>query len=187
MRFPVSARVLISGLLAITGWAIGASAVAQEFPVKPVKIVVPFGPGVGAEVATRVLADLLVKELGQQVIVENRPGASSMIGVNYVAQAPKDGYTVLMLNIQQYNNHLMYRNVTYKPSDFIPFAGGGILALVMMTNKNVPATSMRDFVQYAKARPGALNFGYWGAGGSPHVMGIRMQSRSEERRVGKEC
>lgn len=176
MRSPRSRRFFLSCVLASTGVGLGTRALAQEFPNRPVKIVVGFGPGVGSEVATRVLADLLVKELGQSVVVENKPGASSMIGVNYVAQAPKDGYTVLMLNIQQYNNHLMYKNVTYKPSDFIPFAGGGILSLVMMTNKNVPSGSVREFVEYAKANPGKLNFGYWGAGGSPHIMGIRMQA-----------
>lgn len=156
----------------------------QDFPNRPLKIVVGFGPGVGAEVSTRVLADLVSKELGQSVVVENKPGASSMIAVNQVAQAPKDGYTILMLNIQQYNNYLLFKNVGYKSSDFIPFAGGGILTLVMVTSKTLPVTSAREFVDYARANPGKVNYGYWGTGGSPQLMAIRMEGVSGLKMVG---
>ena len=151
---------------------------AQEFPVKPIKIVAGFGPGVGIEVSTRILAELVAKELGQPVLVENRPGAATMLAANQVAQAPKDGYTLLLLNIQQYNNHLLYRNVTYQASDFIPFAGGGILSIVMATSKSLPARSAREFVEYARANPGKVNYGYWGAGGSPHLLAARMEGVS---------
>ncbi len=166
------------------GLAIAAGAFAaasplraqQDFPNRPIKIVVGFAAGVGIEVSTRVLAELLAKELGQSVLVENKPGASTMIAANQVAQAPKDGYTLLLLNIQQYNNNLMFRNVSYKPSDFIPIAAGGIVSLVMATSKTVPARNAREFIEYARANPGKLNYGYWGAGGSPHLMVTRLQS-----------
>ena len=173
-----SRRSFLASAVAVAGIGLSLHAQAQEFPSKPVKIVVGFGPAVGIEVSTRILAELVTKELGQQVVVENKPGASTQIAANYVAQAPKDGYTLLLLNTQQYNNHLMYKNVSYKPSNFIPFAAGGILSLVMITNKDVPATTVREFVEYAKANPGKLNFGYWGSGGSPHIMGTRMQAVS---------
>ena len=116
--------------LALAGATLGALGpvhAQQDFPTRPIKIVAGFGPGIGIEVSTRVLAELLSKELGQPVLVENKPGASTMLAANQVAQAPKDGYTLLLLNIQQYNNPLLIRNVTYKPSDFIPIAAGGIL------------------------------------------------------------
>ncbi len=151
---------------------------AQDFPNKPIKIVSGFGPGVGIEVTTRVLAELLTKELGQSVIVENKTGAATMIAANLVARAPKDGYTVLLLNVPQYNNYLMYKNVTYKPADFIPFAAGGISTLVMATSKTLPVKSGREFIAYAKANPGMLNYGYWGAGGTPHLLAVRMEGVS---------
>ena len=164
--------------LAAIALAASAPTQAQDFPVKPVKIVSGFGPGVGIEVSTRVLADLLARELGQPVIVENKPGAATMIAANLVAQAPKDGYTLLLLNIQQYNNHLMYKNVSYKPGDFIPLAGGGISSMVMITAKGLPVRTAREFIDHARANPGKLNYGYWGAGGSPHLLATRMEAVS---------
>ena len=155
-----------------------AGAHAQDFPTRPIKIVAGFGPGIGIEVSTRVLAELLAKELGQPVLVENKAGASTMLAANYVAQAPKDGYTLLLLNIQQYNNPLLLRNVTYKPSDFIPIAPGGILTLVMATAKTLPVQNAREFIEYARANPGKLNYGYWGVGGSPHLMATRLEAVS---------
>ena len=168
----------LAAILACTALCVTSTLYAQEFPHKPLKIVSGFGAGVGIEVSTRILADLVAKEFGQPVLVENRPGAATMIAANQVAQAPKDGYTLLLLNIQQYNNHLMYRTVTYQPNDFIPFAGGGILSMVMATTKSLPARSAREFVEYAKANPGKVNYGYWGAGGSPHLLAARMEGVS---------
>ena len=165
-------------MLAAAALAGFGSVLAQDFPVKPIKIVSGFGPGVGIEVSTRVLADLLAKELGQPVIVENKPGAATMIAANLVAQAPKDGYTLLLLNIQQYNNHLMYKNVSYKPGDFIPIAGGGVSSMVMITAKSLPVRTAREFIEHARANPGKLNYGYWGAGGSPHLLAARMEAVS---------
>ena len=167
--------------LALAGATLGALApvhAQQDFPTRPIKIVAGFGPGVGIEVSTRVLADLLAKELGQPVLVENKPGASTMLAANQVAQAPKDGYTLLLLNIQQYNNPLLIRNVAYKPSDFIPIAAGGILTLVMATAKTLPVQNAREFIEYARANPGKLNYGYWGVGGSPHLMATRLEAVS---------
>ena len=148
---------------------------AQEFPSRPIKIVVGFGVGAAIDVSTRVLADLASKELGQPVVVENKPGAATMIAANQVAQAPKDGYTLLLLNIQQYNNPLLFRNVSYKPSDFTPIIAGGLINLAMATAKSVPVKNAREFIALAKANPGKLNYGYAGAGGSPQLMAARLE------------
>ncbi|MDM0069997.1 tripartite tricarboxylate transporter substrate binding protein [Variovorax sp. J31P207] len=148
----------------------------REFPSRPIKIVTGFGPGVGIEVSTRILADQLSKELGQPVIVENKPGAATMIAANQVAQAPKDGYTLLLLNVQQYNNPLLFRNVNYKPSDFVPIALGGTLSLVMVVSKALPVKNAHEFIELARANPGKFNYGYWGVGGSPHLMATRLQA-----------
>ena len=163
--------------LATLAWS--AQALAQspsDFPQRPIKIVSGFGPGVGIEVSTRILADLLAKELGQSVLVENKPGAATMIAANQVAQAPKDGYTLLLLNIQQYNNPLLFRSVGYKPADFTPIAAGGALSLVMAASKTVPAKTAREFIDLVRTNPGKFNYGYWGAGGSPHLLVTRIQA-----------
>ena len=158
-------------LLPAFGWA-------QDFPNKPIRIVVGFGQGVGMEVSTRLLAELLAKEIGQPVIVENKPGAAQMIAATAVAGAPKDGYTLLMLNNQTVNNALLYRNVPYKNSDFIPVAAGGLVSMVMAVSKTLPVASGREFITYAKANPDKVFYGYWGAGGSPHLLAARMSATS---------
>ena len=151
---------------------------AQEYPNKPIRIVVGFGQGVGMEVSTRLLAELLTKEIGQPVIVENKPGAAQMIAASAVATAPKDGYTLLMLNNQTVNNALLYRNVPYKNSDFIAVAAGGLVSMVMAVSKTLPVATGREFITYAKANPDKVFYGYWGAGGSPHLLAARMSATS---------
>ncbi|MDM0069980.1 tripartite tricarboxylate transporter substrate binding protein [Variovorax sp. J31P207] len=162
--------LLLAPLLAIT------EASADEFPSRPARIVVGFAPGTGMEVSTRLLADLMAKELGQPVIVETKPGASTMIAAAQVASAPKDGYTLLMMNNQTANNVLIYKKVPYKNSDFTAIAGGGIVSMVMAVSKTVPITTGREFLKYAKENDGKLFYGYWGAGGSPHLLAARLAS-----------
>ena len=147
---------------------------AQEFPSRTIKIVVGFGPGSALETSTRALADLASKELGQPVVVENKPGAAAMIAANQVAQAPKDGYTLLLLNVQQYNNALLFKNVSYKPGDFTPIIAGGLVSLAMATTKSLPVKNAREFVAYAKANPGKLNYAHLGPGGSPQLLATRL-------------
>lgn len=171
-------RLVASIALLVTAATVPGLGQAQEFPTRPIRIVVGFGPGVGMEVSTRLLADLLAKEIGQPVIVENKPGAATMIAAAAVASAAKDGYTLLMLNNQTVNNSLMYRSVPYKNSDFIPVAAGGLVSMVMAVSKTVPVSTGREFVAYAKANPGKIFYGYWGAGGSPHLLAARMEATS---------
>ncbi len=172
MKIPSARR--LAGLVLLAGAMLAGTAGALDYPVRPIRIVVGFGQGVGMEVSTRLLADLLSKEIGQPVIVENKPGAATMIAASAVVGAPKDGYTLLMLNNQTVNNVLLYRNVTYKNSDFIPIAGGGIVSMVMAVSKTIPVTTGREFVAFAKANPDKVFFAYWGAGGSPHLLAARL-------------
>ena len=167
-------RIGLLVMAALTAWP----GLAQEFPNKPIRIVVGFGQGIGMEVSTRLLAELLAREIGQPVLVENKPGAATMIAAAAVAGAPKDGYTLLMLNNQTVNNVLMYRSVPYRNSDFIPIAAGGLVSMVMAVSKTVKAASGREFVDYAKANPDKVFYGYWGAGGSPHLLAARMAATS---------
>jgi tripartite-type tricarboxylate transporter receptor subunit TctC len=148
----------------------------SDFPGKPIRIVVGFGPGAGLEVATRVVAEHMSKELGQPVLVENRPGASTMIAAQLVAQAPKDGYTMYVQNNQTFNNELLYKKVPYRNSDFLNVAAGGVTTMVMAVSRAVPAATGAEFISYAKANPGKVFYGYWGAGGSPHLLAERLNS-----------
>lgn len=173
-KHPFRRRAILSLLLAPLFPHTEAS--AGEFPSRPVRIVVGFAPGIGMEVSTRLLANLMATELGQPVIVENKPGASTMIAASQVASAPKDGYTLLLMNNQTANNVLLYKKVPYKNSDFTAIAGGGIVSMVMAVSKTVPVATVHEFLKYAKGNDGKLFYGYWGAGGSPHLLAARLTS-----------
>ena len=174
MKMSMSRRLAIR-MLATFAVAAPALSPAQEFPSRPIRIVVGFGPGIGLDVTTRMLAEVITKDQGIPVVVENKPGAATMLATNYVAQSPKDGYTLLAINNQQYNNPLMYRNVAYKNSDFIPIAAGGLVSMVMAVSKSIPVKNAREFIDYAKANPNNVFYGYWGAGGSPHLMAAMLE------------
>lgn len=168
-------------LTTVLGWLLPGLALlypgagpAQDFPSKPIRIVVGFGQGIGMEVSTRLMAELLAREIGQSVIVENKPGAATMIAAAAVASAPRDGYTLLMLNNQTANNSLMYRSVPYRNSDFVPVAAGGLVSMVMAVSKTVKVATGAEFVAFAKANPDKVFYGYWGAGGSPHLLAARL-------------
>ena len=176
MNRPLTRRAAAALLAAAT--LAPALSHAQAFPTRPIRIISGHGPGIGMEVSTRLLADLMSKEIGQPVVVENKVGASTMIAAQLVANAPKDGYTLLLMNNQTTNNALLYRSVPYKNSDFAAVAGGGIVSMVMATSKTVPVSTGREFVTYAKANPDKIFYGYWGAGGSPHLLAARLEQTS---------
>ncbi len=183
-RLNWSRRLAIfTGVLALLATAVSRSS-AQDFPTRPIHIVVGFPAGIGMELNTRVLAQILSKQLGEPVIVDNRPGAAGMLAAQAVMHAPKDGYTLLMINNQHYNNELMYSSVTYRKDDFIPVAGGGIVSMVMMTSKALPANTVQDFVNLAKASPEGLTYGYWGAGGSPEILAKQLEVSSGIKLLG---
>ena len=174
MKSTASRRAAVHLLAAVMASAATCS-LAQDFPNRPIRIVVGFGPGIGMDVTTRMLADVISKDQGIPVLVENKPGAATMLATNYVAQSAKDGYTLLTINNQQYNNPLIYRNVSYKNSDFIPITPGGLVSMVMAVSQSVPAKTAREFIDYAKANPDNVFYGYWGAGGSPHLMAAMLE------------
>lgn len=156
-------------LLACLAWAPSWSA-AQSFPTKPIRIVIGQGAGVGIDVSTRMLADVIGKDQGITVLVENKPGAATMLAATSVLQSPRDGYTVLTIQSQQYNNPMMFKTVPYKNSDFVPVAPGGLVSMAIVVSKALPVENVQDLVAYSKANPEKVFYGYWGAGGSPHLM-----------------
>jgi len=148
-----------------------AAAQAQSYPVRPVKIVVAFSPGGGTDIVARVLGQKLTEMWGQQVIVENRAGASGTIGTEYAAKSAPDGYTLFMgtLGNLSVNKHL-YPKMTVDPiRDFAPITKVVDVYFVMVAHPSVPAKDVQELIQLAKAKPGFVTYGSSGPGGAPHL------------------
>ncbi|WP_020202009.1 tripartite tricarboxylate transporter substrate binding protein [Cupriavidus sp. WS] len=141
-------------------------AAAGAFPDRPVKLVVPYTPGGSADQLARALADGMGRELRQPVVVENRPGANTMIAATSVARAPADGYTVLLAsNASMVLNPMLYKKVGYDARrDFKVISVAAEIPLVVVTNTQVPAANVREFAGYAKANAGKLNYASVGLG-----------------------
>ena len=149
----------------------GAPASAQQWPAKPLRIIVPFPPGQGADIVGRLVAERLTAVLGQQVIVENRPGAGSMLGTEYAAKAPGDGYTLLIggTSALVINPHL-YSKLGYDTlRDFAPITNLASLPMVICVNPSFPARNIQDLIKVAKQRPGEVTYGSSGNGSTDHL------------------
>jgi tripartite-type tricarboxylate transporter receptor subunit TctC len=151
--------------------ALAPSAFAQEWPSKPIRIVVPFPPGQGADIIGRLVAERLTPVLGQPIVVENRPGAGSMIGTAYAAKAPADGYTLLIGGTSAIviNPHL-YQNLDYKLADFAPVTNIALLPMIICVANSVPAHSIQELIALARAHPGELTYGSSGNGSTHHLV-----------------
>ncbi|MBK6007045.1 tripartite tricarboxylate transporter substrate binding protein [Ramlibacter ginsenosidimutans] len=166
-------RTLAKAVLA--AFALGtlaSTAVAQgSWPDKPVKIVVAFTPGGPTDVVARMIAEKLTTRWGQQVIVENKPGAAGVIGSEYVARSPADGYTLLMATAGNLtvNQHL-YKNMKFDPvKDFAPIAQTAGVDFVLVTQPNAPFHNVKELIAAAKAKPGTITSATSGNGGAPHL------------------
>ncbi len=151
-----------SQTFAATAWA--------AFPDKPLRFVVPFPPGGGNDLVARSLAEGMSKDLGQQVNVDNRAGGGTVIGTEYVATRPGDGYTILMGSFAFAVNPSLIKSLPYDPvKSFAPVAYIGSYPNVVVVPPDRPYKTMQEFVAYAKANPGKLNYGSFGNGTSPHL------------------
>ncbi|SDD42922.1 Tripartite-type tricarboxylate transporter, receptor component TctC [Cupriavidus sp. YR651] len=153
-------------------------AAAGSFPDKPIRMVVPFPPGGTTDLLGRVLASRLSETLGQQVVVDNRPGAGGTIGSDAVAKAPADGYTLLFGTVgTQSINTSLYKRLPYDAQkDFTPVALFAGVPNILVVNPKVPAKSVKELVAYAKAHPNALNMGSAGNGTTNHLSGELFKS-----------
>jgi tripartite-type tricarboxylate transporter receptor subunit TctC len=144
---------------------------AQPYPVKPIRLVAPSTPGDAPDVIARLIADKLSPVLGQQVVVENRPGAGGVVGSDYVAKALPDGYTLIMGNAGSHGiNAAVYSKLPYDiQKDFAPVSQVAVAPNVMVINPSVPANSVSEFIAYAKANPGKLSYASGGNGSSAHM------------------
>ena len=148
-----------------------ALAQAQSYPTKPVRIIIPFPPGNTTDIMSRLIAPKMSERLGQQVIVENRPGASGMLGLDYVAKSPADGYTIACV---QGGNMVVLphtsKSIPYDPlKDFAPIAVSTTNYLAIVGNPNAPFKTIGEMAAYAKANPGKLTVATNGEGGFPHL------------------
>jgi tripartite-type tricarboxylate transporter receptor subunit TctC len=162
-------RTLLMALVAVASLFSFAS--AQDYPSKPIHVVVPFGPGTGPDVLARVVARQLETQLKQSIVIENRGGANGTIGTRVVALAPPDGYTLLYMPTAFSINPSVYRNLPFDTrKDFVPVADIGLgIGLFLLVNPKLPVTTVPELIEYGKTHP--LAFGSPGVGNSLHLAG----------------
>ena len=158
-----------AGAMAVAG-ALPGSAFALDYPTRPARLVVPFPPGGGADITARLIAQWLSDHLGQAFVVENKPGAGSNLGTETVVTATPDGYTLLLINAGNAINATLYQHLNF---DFIrdiePVCSIVEAPHVMFVTPSFPAKTVAEFIAYAKANPGKVNFASAGAGNSNHI------------------
>jgi tripartite-type tricarboxylate transporter receptor subunit TctC len=159
-------RILLLILLVLSG-----AAAAQEFPSKPIRLIVPYAAGGLPDTMSRLVTPRLSEALGQQVLVENRPGAGGISGTEAVAKAPPDGYTLLIADVGQLaiNPHIFAKLPYDALKDLAPVSLLGTSTLFLVLHPSVPANSFQELVALAKAKPGSLNYGSSGLGSIHHI------------------
>jgi len=158
-------------VLAVVALALAPVAAGQAWPTKPIKLVAPSTPGDAPDVIARMVAEKLSIALGQQVVVDNKPGAGGVVGSDAVAKSAPDGYTLIMGNAGSHGiNAAVYSKLPYDiQRDFAPVSQVAIAPNVMVINPNVPAQSVAEFIAYAKSQPGKLSYASGGNGSSAHM------------------
>jgi tripartite-type tricarboxylate transporter receptor subunit TctC len=163
-------RVLAAFALAAGGMATGITVWAQAYPVKPVRLVVAFPAGGGIDSVTRLLGPKLSDALGQQMVIDNRAGASGNIGTDYVAKSAPDGYTVLMAYASHASNAALFDKLPYDTvKDFQPVSLIGAVPHILLVNPSMPVKTVPELVKLAKARPGEINYSTPGNGTPLHL------------------
>lgn len=162
-------RVICATLLALAA----ATAPAQTWPSKPIRIVVPYPPGGGADLTARPIAQMLGERLGQPVVIEHHGGASGMIGADIVAKAPPDGYTLMVsASAEVALNAALFPKMPYDPvRDFAPITLATVTPMALVVHPSVPINSLKEYIAHAAAKPGAMAFGSVGNGSVHHFAG----------------
>jgi tripartite-type tricarboxylate transporter receptor subunit TctC len=159
-------------LIAAAAALVSASASAQEWPTRPIHVIVGAGPGGGTDIVTRIIGQPLSELLGQAIVVENKQGPANLLAAGSLVKAAKDGYTAYMIN----NSHgivgALYKSLPFDPvNDFAFVSFTGVAGLVLVTRKDFPASNVKDLIAAAKAEPGKLNFASVGNGTTQHFSG----------------
>jgi tripartite-type tricarboxylate transporter receptor subunit TctC len=159
---------------------LSCAALAQPWPAKPVRIVVAYPPGGGIDVMARQIAERLTAAWGQPVIVENRPGANTIVAADLVAKSAADGYSVLMTTDATFsiNPHLYARLPFDAQRDFIPVTMLVLLQQLLVAHPALPANSLEELIRLAKAKPGSINYASYGSGSQPHLAGEMLKNKA---------
>jgi tripartite-type tricarboxylate transporter receptor subunit TctC len=162
----------VASLFALLWLLPAAPCTAQDYPSRPVKMIIPFGAGGPTDIFTRLLAEELRKSLKEPFVMENRPGAGTIIGTDAAAKSPPDGYTLLMISATQTTTETLVPNKPFKlMRDFVPVASLLNSELVMVVPPSVPVNTVKEFIALAKSKPGALNYASSGVGSNYHMAG----------------
>ncbi len=162
-------HVVLTAMLGLSLLAGGGHAAQQNYPTKPIRLVVPFPPGGQTDVVARALSQKLAEVFGQSVVVDNRPGAAGSIGTEIAMRAPADGYTMVMVSTSYAANVALYK-LTYDPvNDIVPIIMVGEIANMVTVNPSGAFKSVKELIGYAKANPGKINFGSGGTGSGNHL------------------
>ncbi|ARP55476.1 hypothetical protein ALFP_3589 [Alcaligenes faecalis] len=177
MRF----KLILSGVAALSALtAVPSLAAAQDYPTKPITIIVPFPAGGTLDNLTRSLAQKMSDDFKQPVIIDNKPGAGTVIGTEIVARAAPDGYTLGMVANSFAINPSLYDNLRYDTvKDFTPVSWVAYTPHLLVANPNVPVKSLADVIATAKSKPGELSFASFGAGTSPHIAIERLKAEAK--------
>ena len=168
----MSSENIVSCAAAVLLAGAAANGLAQNYPNRPVRLVVPFSPGGAADVPGRILTQKMTEALGQQVVVDNRPGAGSTIGAESVAKAPADGYSLLMISNTHYVSAALYKKLAYDSlTDFAPVTQVTSAPNVIVVHPSLPAKSVKELIALAKAKPGKIDYASSGNGSTQHLTG----------------
>lgn len=168
----------LGALISLGFFSIAVS--AQSWPARPIQLMQPLGVGSPGDIVSRAIAQSLSQSFGQPMVVENKVGANGILGMEACARAPADGYTVCVPSFSQMTmNPVLYSKLPYDPlKDFAPVVLIGAINSSIVVHVSVPVNSVRELIDYAKTRPGALNWGSWGVGSFPHLYMAWLQSVS---------
>ena len=176
--FMLKRKWIGAALVAAGAW-LGSQAVAQDYPNKPIRLIIPFGTGGATDTSGRIVADRLSHRIGQRIVVENRGGAGGNIGADVVAKAPPDGYTLLLaldatLVVNPYTTKVPFDTL----KDFAPITQLGNVTLVLASNPALPVKNIGELIEYAKQNPGKLSYSTGGTGSTSHVGGELLKQRT---------
>lgn len=170
-HLKIALRISLAGLLAAQAVLAGAQPAQQPYPSRPIKVLVGVPPGGSTNTVARMFADWLQESMGQPTVVENKPGANTAVAAEALSRATPDGYTILLAT----NTHItipLLTKLTYDPiKDFTPVGTLGVSPYMILIHPSIPANTLQEFIAYAKARPGQLNYGSSGNGGGSHING----------------
>jgi tripartite-type tricarboxylate transporter receptor subunit TctC len=174
-RFLMTAGAILGAILLIA--AMVGPLCAQTYPNKPIRLILPMAPGGPTDILGRIIELKLAERLGQPVVPENRPGAGSNVGTEVVAKARPDGYTIILVSPALAISPGLYKKLNYDPiKDLTPISLVSQAPLALVVRPSLPVKNLKEFVEYAKARPGKLNFGSGGIGAGTHLAGELLKS-----------